>query len=204
MRASTSRAERARVSAVSVRLGALAAVMLIACGAENDRGALEGALQVPGCIESSDDECRRAPTEACAPFELGFGFFAVEVLGERVVVRMQSDGLDVAHIDGLHLAFDDLAALENSLGETIGLGKDGPGRASLLLFDRCPEANSAMDVTGEVVFTHFGVKKGDRVAGRFTSLVVTDAREGEALGALTGAFDFTVRRGPPYQRFAGR
>jgi hypothetical protein len=204
MRASTSPAEYGRAATVARRLGLVGALALVSCGSENDQGELAGALQVPGCIESSDAECRRAPTQECAPFDLGFGFFAVEVLGERVVVRMQSDGLDVAHIDGLHLAFDDLATLRSGLGKAIGLGDGGPGRASLLLFDRCPEANSAMEVTGEVVFTHFGVEKGDRVAGRLTSLVITDARGGEALGALTGTFDFTVRRGPPYQRFAGR
>ena len=185
------------------------ATALAGCGRESGRGELTGFLSVPGCMESPPgaEACTGAATdepEVCESFRLWTEFFTLETVGDQAVLRFQGGGEDFAREDGLVLHLLDATRVRGGLDAPLSVGPEAPVRGALNLFERCPEATESLELQGLVTFSEFGVHKGDRVAGTLDELIVRDARTGALRGRLRGEFDFTVRRGPPYRRFAGR
>lgn len=194
----------------TARRALAAALLATACGAETGSGQVGGYLTVPGCLGSvsavsscAADDADAAPSPACAAFDLGVDFFTVDREGDQVLVRFQHGGDDFAHSDGLMLHLADATLPRGRLGVPLPVGPEESVRAALGLFERCAGSDQSFELRGTVTFEAFGTSKGDRVAGSLDELLVRDARTGALLGRLTGTFDFTVRRGPPYRRFSG-
>ncbi|MCB9538041.1 MAG: hypothetical protein H6704_17445 [Myxococcales bacterium] len=188
-------------------------VIVLLCGAcaeDRGRGRVVGSLMVPECDGDGALDARCAagvdPLE-CEAFDLEVDFFAVETFEESAVIRVQRGGLAFAQTNGVLLEIRDVRLLRGELGRPLAVGPERNIRAALGLFDRCPDATQNFELRGEVTFTAFGVGKGDAVQGRIDRLEVRDGRSegpGTVLGVLHGDFDFTLRRGPPYQQFAGK
>ncbi len=180
------------------------------CAEHQGVGHVQGSLTVPGCDDDADLDARCAASVdplACTAFDLGVDFFTVEGLEPVAVIRMQRGGEPFAQTDGLLLEIRDARLLRGNLGAPVPVGPDENVRAALGLFARCPDATQNFELSGEVTFDAFGVGKGDAVRGTIDRLEVRDGRTespGRVLGVLHGDFDFTLRKGPPYQRFAGR
>ncbi len=191
---------------------ALPLLLLLSLGCAEDRGRGEvvGSLSVPDCERGEDlDEVCGVGTapEACRAFDLGVDFFALERFGEQAVMRMQQGGRPFAKTDGLSIEIRDFRLLRGNLGRRLPVGPDSNIRAALGLFERCPDSTQNFELQGEITFSSFGVDKGDKIAGTLDFLEVRDGRgdgPGKVLGVLHGDFDFTLRKGPPYQQFSGR
>jgi hypothetical protein len=175
------------------------------CGEDLGTGEIVGSLVVPDCESRGDEErwvcAPDVPADRCEAFDLGVDFFALEHFEDSAVIRMQEGGQDLATTDGLLIEIRDVRLLRGQLGQGLEIGPRRDIRAALILSDTCPESTQSFDLRGRIVFTDFGIDKGDRVAARIEELVVRDARTGALLGRLRGSFEFTLRRGPPYQRF---
>jgi hypothetical protein len=200
------------VSAVAeARLAALATLVCLlgGCGRETGSGNVTGFLTVPGCMTApaGSERCTGAasdPPEICEDFALDTDFFTLEPVGAQAVLRLQHGGEDFAREDALMLHIIDVDRIRGALGVPMAVGPEAPIRGALDLFETCPDATESLEMRGRVTFSDFGTHKGDRVAGTLDELLVRDARTGALRGRLHGDFDFTVRRGPPYRRFAGR
>jgi hypothetical protein len=195
-------------TARSVGVG-VAALFLVGCGRESGSGQVTGFLTVPGCMmaPAGAEQCTGAatdPPDICEDFALDTDFFTLEPVGTQAVLRLQHGGEDFAREDALMLHIIDVDRIRGALGVAIAVGPEAPIRGALDLFETCPDATESLELRGRVTFQDFGTHKGDRVAGTLDELLVRDARTGALRGRLHGDFDFTVRRGPPYRRFAGR
>jgi len=182
----------------------LLALLVAACGDPAGTGRLVGSLVVPGC--RGGEEARfvcpdDVEVDACEAFDLKPSFFALERFENRAIVRIQRGGNAFAKVDALQIHIQDARRLRGTLGQELSVGPDRDIRAALTLFDRCPDTDVSFELRGKIVFDHFGVSKGDRVAARFGELLVRDGRSGAVLGRLSGELDFTIRHGPPYQQF---
>jgi hypothetical protein len=183
-------------------------LLLLACGEHPGRGEVFGSLVVPSC---SDGEPARfvcseeAAAETCDAFRMDVDFFALEVSDEAAVLRLQHGGRAFAQTDGVLFQIRDVRRLRGNLGARLPVGPDKNIRGALGLFETCPDSTQNFELRGEIVFEQFGVAKGDQVAGTIHDVEVRDGRgdgPGQVLGVLQGSFDFTQRRGPPYQLFA--
>ena len=185
------------------RLACVAVIASLSTGGCADAGSawVRGALWLPGCSEPEDASCRAAPTLDCAPFARDFDYVAVDALGGALTARMQTDGLGASQVDGLVMTVRDVEAAQATLGTPVSIAPGRDVEVALALFATCEESAPALRVEGTVIFSGLGVGEGDRVSGRFDLLRVSDARTGEALGALEGAFSFTVHAGSDSQRF---
>lgn len=188
---------------------AVAALMLGGCGRESGNGHVTGFLTVPGCLTAPEgsERCTGGPDDppdVCDDFALDTDFFTLEPVGTQAVLRLQHGGEDFAREDALMLHIIDVDRIRGALDVPIAVGPEAPIRGALDLFETCPDATESLELRGRVTFSEFGTHKGDRVAGTLDELLVRDARTGALRGRLHGDFDFTVRRGPPYRRFAGR
>lgn len=185
-------------------------LMASACTDSAGTGNVVGSLIVPDC---SEDGALRVvcsadvPSGECTAFSLGVDFFSAESTGKGALVRLQRGGRNLSLTDGLILEVGDVRALRGTLGEIQAVGPDQNIRASLALFDRCPDSTQSFLVTGVVRFDTFGLNQDNTISGVIQRLEVRDARPergvGEVLGVLHGAFEFTVRKGPPYEQFSG-
>ncbi|MCA9543936.1 MAG: hypothetical protein KC613_06080 [Myxococcales bacterium] len=176
-----------------------ASLVLAACGAEVGEGSVVGSLLIPLCEggEAADYVC--TPEATCDAFDLGVDFFALETLGERVIIRLQRGGRSLGETDGLVIDIPQRGAL--TLGTPLPVGPDGPVRVGLAVHGRCPESPQSFRLTGTVVFEAFGTAGGDRVSAAFEALEVHDGRTDARLGLLRGAFDFRVAKGSTRQRY---
>ncbi len=174
---------------------------LAGCAEDPGRGAVRGSLFVPACGVTSSLDLTCPDAAACDAFSLVADFFAVETFGRRAVIRLQAGGRPLGQSDGFIVDIADTDRLV--LGQPVAVGPDGPVRAALSLFDRCPESPQSFLIVGEITFDAFGTGAGDRVAAAFTGLQVFDGR-GPAdapLGVLRGDFDFRVLKGSTRQRY---
>ena len=184
------------------------AAAALACSEDRGQGEVVGSLFVADCSDGRALEALCAASvdpDACRAFDLGVDFFALETFDDIGRIRMQRGGQPFARTDGLLFEIRDVRLLRGELGQPLNVGPDENLRASLGLFERCPDSTQNFDLTGAVVFDDFGVDKGETVAGRILRLEVRDGRggaPGPVLGVLHGEFDFRLRRGPPYQQFS--
>lgn len=140
----------------------------------------------------------------CSAFDLGANFFALELFSEySAKVRLQRGGASFIKTDGIVLDFRDIRALRGRLGAPIAVGADQDVRAALILGQRCPSSTQSLELSGELVVSHFGTEVGDRIAGEILFLEVRDGREPLAglIGVLRGGFDFVFRKGAPFEQF---
>lgn len=187
----------------------LALLALAGCGDDVGEGELVGSLVVPDCRDGDTARwvCADAPIDQCDAFHLDLDFFALDQTGDSASLVMQRGGQILGRTDGLLFEIEDLRLLRGRLGRSIPVGPDSNVRAGLGLFERCPDTAQNFALSGTVVFEALGVERGERVSGRIERLEVRDGRSadgrpGPVLGFLRGDFDFTLRVGPPYQRFA--
>ncbi len=190
--------------ACSTALVLLALAPLTGCGDDEGEGRVVGSLVVPACDDGEDRDytCEAdVALEACDAFQLTFDFFALDRLDDAVRINLQQGGRPFGLADGLLIQIRDVRQLRGRIGQSLPIGRTTNVRAALGVFDRCPDTTQNFELTGSMTFTRFGVESGDRVSGTLDRLEVRDGRAGEVLGFLRGDFDFTVRVGPPYQRF---
>ena len=200
-----------RLVSCTARLLAAALVLITAgCSDSAGTGEVVGSLIVPDC--SKDGALRvgcapDVPSGQCEAFSLGVDFFSAESTGKGALVRLQRGGRNLSLTDGLILEVGDVRALRGTLGAPQAVGPDRNIRAGLGLFDRCPDSTQSFLVTGVVRFNAFGLNQDDTISGVIERLEVRDGRPergvGQVLGVLHGAFEFTVRKGPPYEQFSG-
>ena len=156
-------------------------------------------------------DCRNGMDVEFAPYEMDGDFFALQTLGNIAFIRMQPGGQLLHRSDALVIQVSDPHFVQSRLNEKIFF--DNPKvRATLHILGSCPDSAQSMTAYdgpgeggwGHIIFTHFGVKKGDRIEA---SLVfdLRDDRTGELVGlGFKGTFDFTVRVGKPYQPFSDK
>jgi len=185
------------------------AIGLLACGDDQGVGKVVGFLHVPVCDEGAplDVTCMpEVPPEDCNAFDLRADFFALEPYGNSALLRIQRGGRILALTDALVLEIRDYRLLRGNLGRPLPVGPDQNVRAALGLFHLCPDSTQPYAIHGIVRFEAFGVSQGEQVTGIIDRLEVRDGRAqggaAQLLGILHGDFDFTVRKGPPYQPFA--
>ena len=184
------------------------------CSQMEGSGRIWGELDWPACEEMD------------GPFDMALDFFAIEPFGKReAMVRLQQGGRGPEVSEGMVLSIYDLEEVDrkrgeklpvmaldlerSALGEYLSCSLDAQSwpshcplvRAELNLPRRCPRSATSPALVGEAVFTYLGLGINERVAGGF-DLEAVDRRDGARLGELHGHFDFVVRRGHPYQRFA--
>jgi hypothetical protein len=182
--------------------------LALACSEDRGQGEVLGSLYVADCVDGRALDAVCAPDsdpDTCDAFDLGVDFFALETFDDIGRIRMQRGGRPFARTNGLLFEIRDVRLLRGALGQPVAVGPDENLRASLGLFERCPDSTQNFDLTGVVVFDDFGVAKGETVAGQILRLEVRDGRgapPGPVLGVLHGEFDFRLRRGPPYQQFS--
>ncbi|MEE2786085.1 MAG: hypothetical protein VX589_02030 [Myxococcota bacterium] len=179
-----------------------------ACSEEPAFGRVYGSLSIPDCEDPTvqSSVCvGEVDRNTCDAFDLGISFFSLQSYPNHAAkVRFQKGGSDFALTDGLLFEIRDIRELRGRLGSPLTVGRDENIRAGLGLFDRCPESTLSFDLEGSIVFEEFGVSPGAQISGRIEGLEVRDGRAegaGNLLGYLQGHFQFTVRAGPPYQRF---
>ena len=181
---------------------------LFGCSEEPAFGRVFGSLSIPDCDDPkvqnsvcSDDVDR----DECDAFDLDVSFFSLQSYPNNAAkMRLQKGGVDFALTDGILFEIRDIRELRGRLGAPLPVGRDENIRAGLGLFNLCPASNQSFDLEGSVVFDDFGVETGAQISGRIEGLEVRDGRvdgAGTLLGYLQGNFQFTVRAGPPYQRF---
>src|SRR5262249_3448917 len=90
----------------------------------------------------------------------------------------------------------------------VEIGPAGPVEASLRLYATCPDLFRRLEATrGTITFTRFPpppaapaqpfqVHHGDELEATFELDEISDLETGEAVGAMSGRFAFTIRRGP--------
>lgn len=187
---------------ICVVVGAFAGA---ACAPDGGRGAVVGSLVVPDCGEGGASARWTCPEDVapgeCEAFDLGVDFFALDRLGDLALLRLQHDGRPFARTDALLIEIRDVDVVTGAPDGVVEVGPDRLVRAALNLAERCPGGTPSFEVRGRIRFTRFGIRKGATMSGHIEKLVVRDARSREPLGQLHGHFDFTVRRGPPHQRF---
>ncbi len=175
----------------SRRLGVLGFALVVACGEELETATLVGWLHLPDCHSS------------VTSYRLDARYLTLEYLENQAIIRMQTSGVDFARVDGLHLHLRDFATAQAELGVARPVGLSEDVRAGIGLFETCPGSNAPLHLSGSITLDTLGKSKGDEVEASSLVLDLIDGRTGQQVGHLEGAFDFTVRRGSPYRRFAG-
>lgn len=187
---------------VNITLAGALAASLSGCADEGE-GALYGSLTIPECEpgERRVFECAEGASE-CRAFDLDPDFFSMDVTEDEAFIRIQHGAFYPPDVDGLFIQIRDRDAL--TVGAPMPIGTEDAVRVGMHLGETCPDGRQSLLFSGELVLSHFGTGSGDRVAGRIDPLIVTDGRDGEALGSLVVEFDFEYRLGTPHQPFTRR
>jgi hypothetical protein len=206
------------------------ALFLLAAGCTEGTGAAAGAIFVDPCTQDATFGAAGIPNA----YNMRPDYFAADMIyasnddylpQNRVVIREQSGGQQIAEADGLYIRVANSNWVANALGTDIEVGPDTNLRATLLLNSTCPKHPVQMELDGIIHFNAFGsavagqlspnsfkIVYGDQLTATFNFTIVD--RRASTLGGigavpdnpmvggnLSGNFDFTVKPGRGAQAY---
>lgn len=160
---------------------------MISCADRDAEILIDGDLTYPEC-------------GSVLPWEPPFATFVEDTFGAGLI-RFQSAPGSVQ--DHLVIALPSVSEIRDSRGEELPISKDDPDQIHLSFDFRYSCQNSTISTASEgwIRFDKFNGEVGTVIAGAF-ELQVFDVRSDEQLAeAVSGEFEFTVRRFRPYQPF---
>ncbi len=204
---------------IGLLLPAAAIAAAPGCVVGSGEGEIAGFAYLPACGYAGGAD----PDVEGSPFSLPIDSFFGEVVGERIVIRLQVGGANIGTSDGLVIEVADRHALAAEIARTGGpvevqvppqIPPDtaGGARTSLYLNRSCPDAFVDFSRgSGTVVFESIYTREADGdhadiddIVGRFEGLEFRDERPGAAVppwATVNGWFRFSYTRGRPSQPF---
>ncbi|MDI7269506.1 MAG: hypothetical protein QME96_16075 [Myxococcota bacterium] len=205
---------------IGLLLPAAAIAVAPGCVVGSGEGEIAGFAYLPACGYAGGAD----PDVDGSPFSLPIDSFFGEVVGERIVIRLQVGGANIGTSDGLVIEVADRHALAAAIAGNEGRPVEvevppqippntaAGARASLYLNWSCPDAFVDFSRgSGTVFFDSIYAREADGdhadidgIAGRFEGLEFRDERPGAAVppwATVDGWFRFSYTRGRPSQPF---